>query len=300
MNDGSPSSLLDPAVLMKVGPLDVVATRVVEGYLAGRHRSPFKGGCVEFAEHRPYSAGDEIRLMDWRAFARRDRYYIKQYQEETNLQAALVLDASGSMGFGQSTVSKFRYAQVACACLARLLLQQGDAVGLATFDTKVRYHLPARSARGHMHAVLDTLEHTTTGGETSLANILHDLARRFRRRGLMIIASDCFEDVDPLMRGLRRLRACGHDLVLLHVMAPEELTFAFDRWSQFECLETGTRLELDPAAVRHQYVERVRAFLEQLRKGCRQVECDYCGLVTDQPLGDALAYCLASRAARMK
>ncbi|MBI4579503.1 MAG: DUF58 domain-containing protein, partial [Planctomycetes bacterium] len=269
MANGRPAlDLLDPAVLLKIGPLDVVATRIVEGYLAGRHRSPFKGGCVEFAEHRPYSAGDEIRLVDWRAFARRDRYYIKQFQEETNLQAALVLDASGSMAFGASTVSKFRYAQVACACLARLLIQQGDAVGLATFDTRVRHHVPARSAAGHVRALLDALERTSPGGETSLADILHELARRFSRRGLMIIASDCFEDVDTLVRGLRHLRARGHDLLLLHVMAPEELSFAFDRWSRFKCLESGTTLDLDPAAIRRKYLGRVRAFLEQLRKGC--------------------------------
>lgn len=295
------SELLDPQAMLRVGSLEVVATRIVEGLLAGQHRSPFRGGCVEFSEHRPYSAGDEVRLLDWRVYGRSDRYYIKQFEEETNLQATLVLDASGSMAFGHSTVSKLHYAKIACACLARLLLRQRDAVGLAVVGGGLHRYVPPRSRPSHFRAMLDVLEGTSARGEASLGNALQELARKIRRRGLVFIASDCFEDDAALLTGLRRLRARGHDLLLLHVMAPEELSFAFDKWSRFECLEVdGQRLDLDPTVIRKAYLERVRVFLETLQRGCAEVQCDYLPAHTDQDLGEMLAFYLARRAARMK
>jgi uncharacterized protein (DUF58 family) len=298
---GLHTDLLDPDVLRAIGPLELIATRIVEGFLAGRHRSPYKGGCIEFAEHRPYSAGDETRLLDWRVFGRSDRYYIKQFEEETNLRAVLVLDASGSMAFSHSTVSKLRYAQVACACLARLMLEQRDAVGLAVVDTRIRSFIPPRSAPGHFRVLMDVLSRVRAGGETSLAGILHELAKRLKRRGLILIASDCFDDVETLLKGLHHLRARGHELLLLHTMAPEERSFSFNRWSSFESLEVdGQRLDLDPTAIRPEYLERLRVFLDRLRAGCGEVECDYIPLTTDRPLGEALACYLARRAARMK
>ena len=293
--------LLDPVALSKLGQLEVIATRIVEGFLTGKHRSPYKGCSVEFAEHRAYSPGDEVRLLDWRAYARSDRYYIKQFEEETNLQALLVLDASGSMGFGSSTVTKLRYAQMACACLARLMLNQQDAVGLAVLDTRVRSYIPARSRASHFRVLLEGLGKTKPGGETSLAAQLHDLAKRIRRRGLIMLFSDCFDDVEALLNALHHLRTRGHELLLFHTVAPEELSFSFTRWSRFECLETvGLRVDLDPLSVRSKYLERLQVFLDQLKKGCGEVECDYVPLTTDSPLGDALGYYLARRAARMK
>jgi len=295
------SDLLDPQAFLKIAPLEMVATRIVEGFISGHHRSPYKGGCVEFAEHRPYSAGDEIRMLDWRAFARSDRYYIKRYEEETNLQAVLVLDASGSMAFSDSTVSKLRYAQIACACLARLMLEQRDAVGLAVVDTQLRTFIPPRSNPGHLAVLIDTLSKVRPGGETALCRSWHGLGKRIKRRGLIILASDCFDDVETLVRGLRYLHTRGHELLLLHTMAPEELSFSFNKWSRFECLErSGEWLDLDPPAVRRQYLERVGAFLERLKLGCGEVRCDYMPVSTERPLGDSLAYYLARRAARMK
>jgi uncharacterized protein (DUF58 family) len=295
------SDLLDPQVVNRLGRLEVIASRVVEGYLAGKHRSPYKGGCIEFAEHRHYTPGDELRLIDWRAYGRSDRYYIKQYQEETNMQVMLLLDASGSMRFGMSTVSKFRYVQMAAACLSRLMLQQSDAVGLAMIDATVRGIIPPRSRANHLRVILDTLERGDTGGETSLAGNIQRLAQRFPRRGMVILMSDCFDNIDALLIALRHLRMRGHDVVLLHVMAPEELDFTFTRFSRFDCLEVdGRRVRVDPLAVRKHYLSSVERFLDRLRRGCGEIGCDYVPLRTDQPLGEALAIYLGRRAARFR
>lgn len=293
--------LLDTDAMMRLSQVEMVATRFVEGFLAGKHRSPFKGGCIEFSEHRAYSPGDEIRLIDWRAYGRSDRHYIKLFEQETNLQAIIVLDASGSMGFGMKTVSKFHYARVAAACLGRLMLRQRDAVGLAVIDTHLRTYIPPRSSPGHFRAILDGLAGSSATGDTSLAAILYDLARRIKRRGLVILLSDCFDDVDPFLRALYHLRARGHEALLFHVMAPEELSFSFTRHTRFECLERmGVRMDLDPAGIRKRYLASLGTFLERLRSGCREVKCDYAPLVTDQPVGEALSRHLALRMARVK
>ena len=295
------SELLDPATINRIGRLELIATRVVEGFISGKHRSPYKGGSIEFSEHRHYTPGDELRQLDWRAFARSDRYYIKQFREETNLQATLVLDASGSMAFGRSTVTKLDYARVAAACLSRLMLLQRDAVGMATIDTKVRFYLPPRSRPGHFQALVKALETTKAGGETSLAENLADLALRIKRRGLVVLCSDCFDDVDKLLNILHRLRLRGHEVLLFHFMAPEELSFPFNRWSRFECLEVdGRRIDVDPVSIRKGYLRRLGEFLDALRQGCNRIECDYVPITTDKPLGDTLAFYLARRAARMK
>ncbi len=293
--------LLDPDALARLGQLEIIATRVVEGYVSGKHRSPFKGSSVEFAEHRPYSPGDEVRLIDWRTYARSDRYYIKQFEQESNLQVHLVIDSSGSMGFGMSTVTKLHYAQMASACLAWLMLRQQDAVGMAVIDNRVRAYIPPRSKPSHLTVLLDEMSRTRPGGETSLAAMLHELAKRFKRRGLLVICSDCFDDVGALINALHHLRSRGHETLLLQIMAPEELSFSFNKWTRFECLEvSGHRLDLDASLIRNQYLDRVKAFMKQLKDGCAEVECDYAPLSTDQPLGDALAHYLSRRAWRMK
>jgi uncharacterized protein (DUF58 family) len=212
----------------------------------------------------------------------------------------IVLDASGSMGFGHSTVTKFRYAQMAAACLARLLLKQRDSAGLAIIDTTIRAYIPPRSNASHLRVILDQLNRAGTGGETSLAAMVHDLARRVKRRGMIVLLSDCFDDADSLLTALHHLRARGHDLMLMHVMAPEELSFSFNKWSRFECMEVeGLRLDLDPSAVRQKYLEKVGSFLSRLREGCGEIGCDYAPLTTDKPLGDALAYYLRRRGAML-
>ena len=292
---------LDPATVGRIGRLELIAARVVEGFVSGKHRSPYKGGTIEFSEHRHYTPGDELRLLDWRAFARSDRYYIKQFQEETNLKATVVVDASGSMAFGRSTATKFDYARMLGACLARLMLLQRDAVALALIDTAVRDYVPPRSRPGHFQALIRSLESARPGGETSLAANLADLARRIKRRGLVVLCSDCFDEVEPLLNILHQLRLRGQEVLLFHIMAPEELTFPFNHWSRFECLEVdGRRVHIDPPAARKGYLRRVGQFLEDLRQGCARIECDYVPLTTDQPLGEALALYLGRRSARAR
>ncbi len=288
--------LMCPAALASIGPLELLSRRVVDGFLSGAHRSTHKGGCFEFAEHRAYAAGDETRLIDWRVFARSDRYYVKQFEEETNLQALMVVDGSGSMQFAASTVSKYDYARLACACLSRLMLRQRDAVGLISTANDGQSFVPPRSNPHHLRAIADALVRARPGGAASLASVLHRAGKRLKRRGLVVIFSDCFDDVARLTQSLRLLRLRGHDVLLFHVLAPEELTFSFDRWSRFECLEkAGLHIDLDPSSVRSRYLERLKKFLDELKRECLRVRCDLVPLSTEQHLGDALAHYLRRR-----
>jgi uncharacterized protein (DUF58 family) len=290
--------LIDPRSLAKLGRLELIARQVVEGFISGKHRSPFKGFSVEFAEHREYAPGDDLRDLDWRVFARSDRYYVKQYEEETNLRAYVLLDASGSMNYAGGSVSKLRYGQFVAATLAHLMLHQQDAVGLVTFDKELRRYIPPRSRPSHLRVLLEELEATEAGGETSLSSVLHYLAERIRRRGLVILISDCFDDPDALISGLHHFRHRKHEVILFQVMAREELTFPFRSWSQFRCLEApSSRLMLDPASVRDEYLRQVGAFLEELKRRCGEMEIDYVQLDTSKPYDDALVRYLAFRAA---
>ncbi len=289
-------NLIDPKALARLGRLELIARHVVEGFISGRHRSPHKGFSVEFAEHRDYARGDDPRDIDWRVFARSDRYTIKQYEEETNLRAYLLVDASGSMKYAGGSVSKFRYAQCVAATLAYLMLRQQDAVGLVTFDSDVRQYVPPRSRPSHLRDLLEELEMTSPGGETSLAAVMHHLAERVRRRGLMILISDCFDEIDPLSGALHHWRHRHHEVIILHVMAPEERTFPFQRYSQFRCLENPRiRVMLDPSAVRREYLRRVSTFLSELGRRCGEMEIDYLCLDTSQPFDEALVRYLAFR-----
>lgn len=292
--------LLDPAVLAQVGHLDVLSRTVVDGLLAGRHRSIQRGGTFEFAEHRAYSAGDELRLIDWRIYAKRDRYYIKQFDEEINLQATMVVDASGSMEFGMSTPGKLAYSKCACACLSRLMLRQRDAVGLRCFSANKDFFIPPRSRASHLQSILQTLHGIEPSGDKPLSTVLSTLGQRLKRRGMVVVFSDCFGEQDSLIQALRLLRLRGHEVVLFHVLAPEELSFSFSNASRFVCLETaGLKLDLEPAAVRQKYLARMNEFLSRLMFECARIRCEYFRLTTDQPLGNALSYYLRLRAASL-
>lgn len=298
MSSDSPPEILDSKALAQVGQLELISMSVVDGFLSGKHRSSHKGGCSEFSEHRPYSKGDEIRMIDWRAYAKSDRYYVKQYDDETNLQALMIVDTSGSMGFGMSTPSKLNYAQMACACLSRLLLRQRDSVGLTVIDRQVRRFVPPRPRAGHLQRIFETLRELQAEGETQLRDPILESARRLKRRGMVILFSDCFGDVESLTSSLRQLRARGHDVLLLQVLAPEELTFKFRRPSRFEDLENaGRRININPGMVRKQYLERFQTFMGELRQQATRIGCDHEVLRTDQELGAALAFYLRRRAA---
>jgi uncharacterized protein (DUF58 family) len=293
--------VFDPRDLARVENLELLASRVVDGLLSGRHRSKLKGGSAEFTEHRGYVPGDEIRLIDWKVFGKSDRYYIRQYIEQTCLQVVVALDASGSMAFGTEGGTKFAYARAVAACLTRLVLRQSDSAGLAVFGNPAGTYVPPRANPGHFQALLRTLGEARPAGEAALASGLTDLARRIRRRGLIVLLSDCFEELPALQQALRFLRSRGDEVILLHTLAREELTFEFGGWSRFECLEVeGRRIDLDPALIRQEYLENVRQFLAELKRICGETGCDYQALPTDRPLGESLAYYLQRRSARLK
>jgi uncharacterized protein (DUF58 family) len=289
----------DPSALAKFGKLSLLARSVVEGFLSGIHQSPFKGFSVEFAEHRQYYPGDEIRHIDWRAYGKTDRYFIKEYEEETNLQAHVLLDASGSMAYRGKGPSKFEYATWVAASLSYLMLHQLDAVGLTIHDDKVRETLPPHAGSKQLPRVLQMLEAARPGGETGLAKIWHDLAERVSRRGLIVILSDCFDSLGPLLLALRNLRHRRHDVILFHVLAPEELEFPFHRMTQFRSLEApGRKLLLDAAQLRQEYLKNFGVFCTELRNQAGDMRIDYQLLRTDDPIERALGAYLAKRQTR--
>jgi uncharacterized protein (DUF58 family) len=298
------NSILDsvsPDDLAQTDTLELLSRHIVDGFLTGRHRSRHKGGGAEFAEHRAYYPGDEIRLLDWRVFGKSDRYCIKQFEEETSLQAVLVVDASGSMGFGMATASKYNFSRAAALCLARLVLRQNDAAGLAVIGGGIRSFVPPRSQPRHLEVLIDSLLKAAPAGPTTLAADLGMLAQRIKRRAMIILFSDCLDDVEQLASSLRLLHSRRHELMLFHVLAPEELAFSFRERSRFECLENSGRvIELDPVLVREEYLARLKTFLDRVRHVCGEAACDYFPLSTDRPLGEALADYLRRRAATQK
>lgn len=290
---------LDPTALARFGRLELLARLVVEGVMSGLHKSPFKGFSVEFAEHRQYGPGDEIRHIDWRAYGKTDRYFVKEYEEETNLKAYLVVDTSGSMSFAGASLSKFEYTRRFAAALAYLMISQRDAVGLITFDSSVKAMIPARTAPGHFSVLCNTLEHATIGGETPLSGILHTLAERIRRRGLVVILSDGFDRIGDLVSSLRHLRHRKHEVLFFQIMAPEEESFPFRRPMLFRNLERADhRVRIDPAAVRASYIEKLTAHNKALRDELRGIDADYHKVLTNQPHDRALLDYLANRARR--
>ena len=295
-----PASIhFDPTSLSKYGRLAMVARQLVEGFLTGVHKSPFKGFSIEFAEHRQYYPGDEIRHIDWRAYGKTDRYYIKEYEEETNLRAHLLVDASGSMAYQGKHQSKFEYAQYVAASLAYLMLHQRDAVGLATHDTQVRRLIPPKATSKHLLQVLTALEQTEPGGETALAPLWHQLAAQFTRRGMVVILSDCFEQVGPLLKALQHFRYQRHEVLLFHILAPEEIDFPFTKWTQFRNLEVpGHRLLVDPSWLRKEYRQNFERFCTELRESAGKAMVDYHLMRTDQPVDRALGIYLSRRQAR--
>ena len=294
----SAASLLEPSTLQKISKMELVARQLMDGYVQGMHRSPHIGFALDFAQHRQYVPGDDVKRIDWRAFAKSERYYIKQYEVSTNLRAHIVLDASGSMAYKgeHDTMSKFRYGQFIAACLSYLVLHQQDSAGLITFDNKVRDFIPPRSAPSHLMRILHTLDQTKAERESSIAPLLHEVAERISRRGLVIVISDLFEQAEPLIESLHHLRHKRHEVILLHVMAHDELEFPFRKWSLFENLEqTNDRLRLDPATMRAMYLENVANHLRAIREAASKLNISHVLLDTSRPFDDALTVYLAQR-----
>jgi uncharacterized protein (DUF58 family) len=293
------TGLFSAAELQQTRSLEIIARLVVEGFCSGLHRSPHKGFSVEFRQHRAYVAGDEIRHIDWKVFGRTDRFYIREYEEETNLRATILLDRSGSMGYGSGALTKLQYAVRVAACLAYLMLRQADGVGLVTFDQAVGETIPPRSRPGHLRVLLSALESCQPGGETELGKVFHEVARRLHRRGLLIVISDFFGEITELLPALAHFRHAHHEVLLLQILDRAELDFPFKEWMRFDSLENpDERLMVDPAQLRKTYLENLRRFQEELREGCNRHRIDLTQLVTDQPCVDALAGYLALRARR--
>jgi uncharacterized protein (DUF58 family) len=292
--------LADPQTLARLSRLELRARAVVEGVISGMHKSPHRGSSVEFAQHRDYVPGDEIRHIDWKVYARSDRYHIKQFEEETNLKATLVLDASASMDYkgANAPLSKREYGAIIAAALASLLLRQHDAVGLATFDAGVRQFIPPASTSAHLRLLYDLLERKESRPKTGLGDTFHDLAERVRRRGLLLILSDLFADPEEILRGLQHFRHRKHEVIVFHLLDRDELTFPFKDSAIFEGMEGEEPLTAEPNALRREYLQVFGDYVSGLKRGCRELGMDYLQLPTDQPVDTALSHYLAQRMQR--
>ncbi len=289
---------LDPAVLARLGTLELKARTVVEGFLAGLHRSPFKGFSVEFAEYRQYMRGDDLATIDWKVFARSDRYYVKKFEEETNVECRLLLDVSGSMAYGSRVPTKFEYASYLAASLAYLMNRQRDAVGVAAFDHRIVRMLPPSIRPGHLRAVLATIDGLTPGERTGVAKPFNQLAESLSKRGLVIVISDLLDDPADVIEGLRHFRFRGTDVIVFHVLDPDELAFPFDRPARFADPETAEEETASPDVERSHYLAELRGMLEQYERALRVAGIDYCLLDTSQPLDHALLAYLHTRGRR--
>jgi uncharacterized protein (DUF58 family) len=285
---------LRPEVTQRIRRLELTARRVVEGFLSGMHRSPYFGQSVEFLQHRQYTAGDEIRHIDWKVYARQDRLHVKQYEEETNLRLHLLVDRSGSMAYGEGETNKFDYSASLAASLAYLAIRQQDATGLFTFDSRVRDVLPAKSNRFQLNRILQSLLTVGAEGRTDLPLVAKEVTQTIARRGLVCIISDLL-GIDELVEGLRVLRSRNHDVALFHVLHDDELDFNFSGATKFEGLESVDFLNCNPRALREGYLEAMNEFLEKTRKACGRLSIDYMLVRTSDPLDAVLAKFLAVR-----
>jgi len=287
---------LDPITVSKLDSLELRARLVVEGFIAGLHKSPFHGFSVEFAERRPYMTGDPIRIIDWKHYAKTDRYFVKRYEEETNLKSYILLDCSASMGYTSDIITKLDYAASLSAALAYLSLKQRDAVGLAPFDQIMRRFLPPSSRAGHLSQLLETLAAQKPSAGTNIADTLHSMAERIKRRGLVIVISDLFDDIEKIAGGLKHFRHNRHEVIVLHVVDQRERDFAFREDAIFKDLETGEEIATAPWQIRSSYAKSFMARSQALALMCRQSRIDYQLIDTSTPFDTALYAFLGKRA----
>lgn len=284
--------------IKRISRLDLRARHIVEGFLSGMHRSPHFGQSIEFRQHREYVPGDDLRHVDWQVWGRQDRLYIKQYEEDTNMRVNLLVDVSNSMKYGGGVFTKFEYAATIAASLAWLVLKQQDAVGCLTFDEAVASRTKTSSNRMQLNTIIETLQTVSPEKKTDLAAIFRDAAETFPRRGIMIVISDLFGDVESTLKGLRVLRQRGHDVMVLHVLDEDEVEFPFTGSARFSDLESPTTLNCNPRALRKGYLEAMHAFLDEVRRGCARGSIDYALIKTTDPLDAALAQFISRRMLR--
>jgi uncharacterized protein (DUF58 family) len=293
--------LSDPKVLGAVSRLEFHAREVVEGVISGLHQSPYHGFSVEFAQHREYTPGDEIRYIDWKVAGRSDRYYVKEFEEETNLKAYLLVDTSESMRYQgpKRPFSKLEYASVMAAAFATILIQQRDAAGLALFNDGVQKYVPPRATGSHFTQILEELVVAESRPKTQLAPTFHYMADQIKRRGLVVIFSDLFGDIEDVMAGLRHFRYRKHEVVVFQILDEDEVRFPFDDLTKFEGLELEPELLVDPRGIREEYLQQFNDFCEALERGCGEIQVDLVRAVTTENPADALTHYLAGRSRRV-
>ncbi len=288
---------LDSKVLNKITRLDLKARHIVEGFVSGMHKSPYHGFSVEFAEHREYTPGYDLKHLDWKVFGRSDRLYIKEYELETNLRSHILLDTSESMDYKSGETSKLELACYIAASMSYMILKQQDSVGITCFDKEVKNFIPASSSMGHMRPILNVLGSTRAEKKTEVGNVFHTMAERLRKRGLVIIISDLFDEPEKILKGLQHFRHRRHDVIIFHVYDEYELTFPFQRMTLFEGMEEYPKLLVDPRSLRNAYLDEVEKFNGRIRRGCTQQMIDYAMISTDKQLDVELTKFLAQRLA---
>ena len=288
---------LDPVALSRIGGMELVARLVVEGFVTGLHKSPYQGFSVEFAEHRQYMPGDEIRYIDWKVYGKSDRYYVKKFEEETNLRAYILLDTSASMNYkhAEEGLTKFEYGCYLAATLTYLMLKQRDSVGLALFDTDITQYIPPRGAATHLQAIMSALENATPGQETQLSGLFHELAKRIVRRGLVIVISDLLDEPSQVISALKHLRHQKHEVIVFHLLDPAELTFPYTGSVVFRDMETGQTLSTQADTLKADYLEKLNQFIQSYRRGCGASQIDYVQMDTAMPFDYALSEYLSRR-----
>lgn len=296
-----PYTYFEPDKVGRLRNLSLLARQAVEGFISGLHRSPHRGFSVEFSEHREYSPGDDLRHLDWVAWGRTDRYYVKQYEQETNLRSYILLDVSNSMAYRHGAeISKFTYGCFLASCLSYLMCRQQDVVGMVAFDEKVRFHLPPASTPAHMDRLFKQLEQVKPGKRTAMASTFHDLANMLARRGLVIIISDLYDDQSQIMRALQHFVFKKHQIIIFHLLDPSEITFPFKKMMSMRDMETDERIQVDPRLVRDGYVKEMQDFIGRYRKDCSERKIEYVLTQTDAPYDRMLLDYLARRRALLK
>lgn len=295
MSDKPDNLLLDPLAIQRGEALGLHARMIVEGYMAGEHKSPFRGFAVEFTQHREYVPGDDIRHLDWKILGRTDRYYVKQYEQETNYVANILLDGSESMKYGSGPISKLQYGKMLAACLSYLILKQRDAVAVGVFDTAMRQSVPRTGNLATIHTIMNILAEFSPKEQTNVGAILNEVAAVIRRRGIVILISDLFDEEETILEGIQHLRFGGHEVIVFHVLDPYELTFPFSGMVEFEGLENVPKIMTRPKEIRRTYLREFEAFRRRIREGCDRNKVHYVLMNTGQALHEALAGYLAFR-----
>jgi len=286
---------LNPEILSKLSSMELRARLVVEGFIAGLHKSPYHGFSVEFAEHRQYMPGDEIKHVDWKVYAKTDRFYVKQFEEETNLKSFILLDVSASMGYTSGSITKLQYASYLAAALSYLLIKQRDAVGLVTFDQKIQNYLPPRSVTTYLNQILLQLEKVNNSANTNIAKALHQMAEKIQRRGLIILLSDLLDDPAEILAGLKHFRYQNHEVIVFQILDPKEIGFEFEQDVIFKDMESSEEISTQPWHIRQDYQEKIQQFIGGYKKSCREQKIEYVLLNTSEPFDRAMLSYLLKR-----